>query len=200
MNHHSEHIPCATSLLSLFVASHTTATTVLAIVSIFALFFYRRQHPVNLICLSVFSLLAGLPTVHAASYVDSETVILALANTLVLFACLTVYAFFAKAESFSYLRSFMVTASIFSLCASLLSCFFFAGVPFTYTALTVLSLVIVSAGVIVDVRRIIVKYNSDDYVIACADLYLDLLRLFLQILKLMSKSKGGKSSKKDKKK
>ncbi|KAL0245359.1 hypothetical protein GEMRC1_009438 [Eukaryota sp. GEM-RC1] len=115
-----------------------------------------------------------------------------------LFACLTLYSIFTKPKHFTFIKCFIVAGALFSFFAYFVWYFMFPDVPIMHTGISVVSLLVVAAGVVLKVRRIVVTYNSDDYVMACASLYLDFMKLFVKVAKLLVKMKMKED--KDKKK
>merc|ERR1712217_792559 len=119
-------------------------------------------------------------------------VLMAFALTCVIFIALTVYTLFAG-KNMSYLRGYLVTSLVCLSIAGLLAIF----IPQIRGSIVLSSVgALTFCGYIMfDTWRIEKQFGYDDYIPATIELYLDILNLFLYILRIL-----GYFGKKDKKK
>merc|ERR1711920_1159326 len=116
-------------------------------------------------------------------------VLQAFAITAVLFVVLTAYAL-RSGKDFSYMRGFLVTA---------LSGLVVAGVAGIFFPSIVGSLLLAAIGaltfsgyILYDTWRIEKKFSYDEFIPATIELYLDIINLFLYVLKILVKLQNKK--------
>jgi len=148
----------------------------------------RSAVPRNYCLLLIFTLCEGhLVSIVCNSY-SPETVALALVLTAGIFFVMTGYAMTAKKD---YTISWKLMLAL--ICASLL-----IGVLkffFNSSALEILTcflgIVIACFYILYDTQRLIgnhnCKFDLDDYILAALDIYLNIIKLFLELLKLLDK-------------
>ena len=107
--------------------------------------------------------------------------------TLSTFGVLTAYAWLSKRD-FSAWGGFFVTGLWVIIAASFLNIFFHN--PGIQLWISAVGLFVMSGLLVFDTWRIRNVYGPDDYVMAAVTIYLDLLNMFLFMLKLLS---GGRS-------
>lgn len=118
------------------------------------------------------------------SFYDSTIVLQALFITLGIFLALTLFAFQTKYDFTSwapYLFGTLVGVCIFGFIAA-----FF---PYNHTIEVIYSggvALLFSAYIVFDTQMIMQKYHPDEEVAAAIALYLDILNLFLAILRLLN--------------
>lgn len=121
----------------------------------------------------------------------TDSVLLALAATTAVFGGLTAYAFFTKSDFTGigpYLAAALMALIGFSFVMTLFS-FFFTIPPIMHILYALVGTVLFSLYIVYDTQLIIggksVELGVDEYVFAALNLYLDIINLFLSILKLV---------------
>ncbi|KAJ1885941.1 hypothetical protein LPJ66_009875 [Kickxella alabastrina] len=153
------------------------------ILSMVGLWWKSNSHPANLGFLSAFTLFEAYVVGAATAFYSTSVVLQALAITLGLFAVLTLFTLQSR-----YDFSSMGPILFFALCAVVLVGFVQIFLPFNRTFDLIMAVVIalVFCGYIVyDTYMIMNRMTPDDYVIASLSLYLDLINLFIAILRIL---------------
>lgn len=161
-----------------------------SLITLIAMHRMQKVHPWNAVLLFAFTVFESMTLgVVSAVYFRggmAHLLVEAAALTLLIFFCLTAYVFISK-KDFSFLGGFLFTA----LCV--MTILGFVNIIFGFQA----SYIYLGAGVILfcglilyDTSNIMKKYSYDEYIMACIDLYLDILNLFLYILRLLSSSRN----------
>ncbi|GAA6018547.1 hypothetical protein JCM10207_007213 [Rhodosporidiobolus poonsookiae] len=155
-----------------------------AILAMLGVYWKRHSSPANVLLLGLFTLLEAVTIGSVISYYDSTVVLQAGIATTFVFLGLTLFTLQSKYD-FSNMGTYLYTV---------LLCFFFVGIagifiPFNRTFDMVVAgvgVLIFSAYIIFDTHLLLNRLHVDDWVLACVSLYLDILNLFLQILRLLS--------------
>mmetsp|Transcript_51713 Transcript_51713/g.122512 ORF Transcript_51713/g.122512 Transcript_51713/m.122512 type:complete len:257 (+) Transcript_51713:61-831(+) len=166
--------------------------------SIIGLYFYKTSHPTNLQLLAAFtlfeSMLVGtICAQYQAKGVECAAEGLACANlghliwiawgiTFVIFASLTAFVVFSKID-FSFMGMFLFAGSIIMMGWALISMLFGFQTTFLFGAC---GAALMSGYIIYDTHQIMNRMGPDDYVIACVELYTDIITLFIYILDMLS--------------
>lgn len=142
---------------------------------------YKNEYPTN------YMLLAGFTAVEASlvgtvvTYYKVESIIEAFLLTMVVTVCLTAYTFQSKMDFDRF------NAGIFSLMSILFS-FLFLQIFFPMSGMSrMISVgfaVLYCMYIIYDTGLIMERLTPDEYIIAPAILYMDMVALFLRLLKL----------------
>lgn len=149
-------------------------------------FWVRKNKKWNLTALFTFTSLSGLALspMLRGMIDDGEGLFIPVAFgiTAVIFGGLTWYAHYAK-KDFSYLGGFLYSGLIVLVGAGFAKIFY----PDLFSNLLYSSIgvILFSGFVLFDTSRIIYKYNTEEYVAAAIDLYLDFLNIFLDILLIL---------------
>lgn len=186
--------------VKMFVAQNTWTlylNIVVSVVSVLALTFSRKSYPLNYILLALFTACNSFAIGMLVSMYDTVLVVQAFFLTAVVVIGLTVYAFTAKTD-FKWLNASMT---------SLLGIMFFAGIsqlffrsPLMELGLSVLGAVLFSGFIIYDTQLVMKHISPEDYIIAVLNLYLDIVNLFIKILKLLNALKKEDSNERRSKK
>ena len=151
---------------------------------------FRREFPMNISLTLLFTLLEGVwlsPLIYTMEQRQPGVAVQAAVLTLSTFGVLTAYAFISRRD-FSAWGSFFVVGLWVLIGTSLLNIFFQNQTASIWIAGAT---VLVFSGMLVyDTWRLRNVYGPDDYVIAAVQIYLDLLNLFMGILRLL----GGRRS------
>ncbi|NXJ12647.1 LFG4 protein, partial [Odontophorus gujanensis] len=148
---------------------------------IFALAFYRHQHPVNLYLLfgfvSIFCFLW-----FTVSFYDVSIVLQAFILTTAVFLGLTVYTLQSKRD-FSKFGAGLFACLWILIFSCFLTLFFHS---------EIMELVFAAAGallfcgfIIYDTHVLMHKLSPEEYILAAINLYLDIINLFLNLLRLL---------------
>ncbi|KAJ3059265.1 Transmembrane BAX inhibitor motif-containing protein 4, partial [Rhizoclosmatium hyalinum] len=170
-----------------FVQSNETlfvASCIASLVLIFPLMFYRKVEPLNKYLLAAFTLVEAYTVGVVCAFNDREIVLQATILTFCIFIGLTMFTLQSKMQ-FEGMQPFLFTSLVCLLFAPLSQLFF----PYSH----VLDLVYTIGGgllfcgfIVFDTFMMFEKYTVDEYILAAVELYLDILNLFLRILKLLS--------------
>jgi len=157
---------------------------VLAFVLLLVLIWKRRSHPLNLILLSAFTLTEAVCIGVVVSFYDTVLVLQALLITLGIFLALTVYTL-QSSRDFSGMGPFLYISLWAIVLVGLVQLF----LPFS----TLFDLVVASISAIIfcgyivfDTYNLMHRVSCEEYVMASIELYLDVLNLFLNILRILS--------------
>lgn len=157
-----------------------------------------KEFPTNYILLFVFTLFeAVLVGFVSAAYTAGSVVVCALA-TVFIFLGMTVYAWNTKSDFTGmgpYLFAALLSLIGFGLVISLLS-MFGINIPGANLLYGFCGVLIFTFYIVFDTQLIVGEYHGhkhqfgiDDYVFAALNLYLDIINLFLQLLKLFGEKK-----------
>lgn len=151
-----------------------------------ALFIKRREHPLNLMLLTFFTLAEAYTVGILVSMFDVITVVQALFLTLTVMVGLTVYTFQSKQELSLLLSGLFVGLWILLL----------GGLMQIFIQSTALGLLLCIAGailmcmfIIYDTHMIMYILSPEEYVLATINIYLDIINLFIYILRILAISK-----------
>jgi protein lifeguard len=146
-----------------------------------------RKHPTNLICLAFFTLCEGYLVGAISSYSGADAVIKAVACTLIITTGLTIYAWQTKVD-FTAMGGYMFAATVSLILVGLMCAIFRSQILMNIYA--GLGCLIFSAYIVYDTQLIIGgshhthSFEIDEYVFAALNLYIDIVQLFLFLLRL----------------
>ncbi|GAA5857765.1 hypothetical protein JCM8547_005975 [Rhodosporidiobolus lusitaniae] len=155
-----------------------------AIAAMLATFWKRHSSPANVLLLGLFTLFEAVTLGSTVSYVDSGVVLQALVATSLVFVGLTIFTFQSKYD-FSHMGTYLYAGLLGFFFVSLVGIF----LPYNSTwdiFMAGLGVLLFSAYIVFDTHMLINRLHVDDWVVAVISLYLDILNLFLQILRLLS--------------
>lgn len=148
-------------------------------------FFKSRSYPINLVLLGGFTLCESYGIGMVAATLESEILFQALLLTAVVFIGLTLFAFQTKYDFTSWQGA--ASIGLWVLIGWGFMFMFFpqhsSTVELVYSGLGAL---VFAVYVVIDTQNIMRNYHLEDEVPACIALYLDLLNLFLYIVRLLS--------------
>ncbi|KAG1953125.1 protein lifeguard 4 [Pimephales promelas] len=157
-----------------------------SLILLLALAVYRHQHPINLYLLFGFTLLESLSVATAVSFYEYTIVLQAFVLTSAVFLGLTAYTFQSKRD-FSKLGASLFAGLWILIIASFLRLFFYNDT---------MELVFAGAGallfcgfIIFDTHLLMHKLSPEEHVLASINLYLDIVNLFLYILRILDSMK-----------
>lgn len=173
------------------VVDHPFLTMIAAFVPLIAAQGARTRFPFNVAMVLLFAFAMGVmigPSLIARGGFDSALVTQAATITVGAFGILTLYAFVSRRD-FSAWGSFFVVGLWVLIATSLLNMFF--GNASSSLWLAGGTVLIFSGLLVFDTWRLRNVYGPEDYVVAAVAIYLDLLNMFLAILRILG---GGRRS------
>lgn len=163
----------------------------LMIVSVFgalgfmlATYWKRKSYPANLAFLSAFTVLEAYSISVVTSFYESRVVVQALVLTLGIFVALTLFACQTKYD-FTNWMPYLFGALWFMILFGFVAMF----IPFNSTLETIygaLGALIFSGYILVDTQLVMRHYHVEEEIAAAISLYLDVLNLFLSILRILN--------------
>lgn len=161
----------------------------LSILGLIPLYIYRQKHPLNLVLLGcwtpVFSVTVGM----ACAYYQPAIVLEALVITAAVVIGLTLYAFHAtkRGVDFSFMGPMLSGCLMALIVWSFVQMFWPPG-PVGSTIFALLGAMLFSAYLVFDTQLLIQRYDLDDYIWASLNIYLDVINLFMYILRALGQS------------
>ncbi|XP_015592113.1 protein lifeguard 4 [Cephus cinctus] len=175
--------------VKLFIQQNTWmvgASFFLTLGILIALSVKRKDHPANLILLSAFTLVQAYTVGVIVTMYDKTIVLEALLITLTVVIGLTAYTFQTKRDF-----SFMGFGLFAGLCVLLVG-----GLLQIFVQSTVLELAISIGGallfslfIVFDTQLLMHTLSPEEYILATINLYLDIINLFLHILRALAAAK-----------
>jgi FtsH-binding integral membrane protein len=151
----------------------------------------RRTYPANLLCLAVFAFLEGIaitPLLMRYARIDGPLVVVqAAALSVIIFLAVGTLGYTSQ-RSYAHWIPWML-GGLFALIGVGLLFWFFTASPAMYWLYAAGGTVLFTAFVFVDFTRIRHNFGADDYIPATMEVYLDLINLFLFILRLLGGSR-----------
>jgi len=157
-----------------------------------------RSYPTNYAFLFVFTCLEAVIVGFASAAYTAGSVLACAAATVFIFAGLSIYAWRTDKDFTGmgpYLFGALLSLMAFGFILMLLSCMGIH-IPHAYKLYSLIGVIIFVFYIIFDTQLMIGEYNGhkvqfgiDDYVLASMQLYLDIINLFLQLLRLMGDRK-----------
>ncbi|KAJ5832046.1 hypothetical protein N7474_000357 [Penicillium riverlandense] len=165
----------------------------LMIISIFgalgfmlATYWKRKSYPANLLFLTGFTVLEAYSISVVTSFYDARVVVQALVLTLGIFVALTLFACQTKYD-FTNWMPYLFGALWFMILFGFVAMFmpFNSGVEIAYG---VVGALVFSGYILVDTQLVMRHYHVEEEIAAAISLYLDVLNLFLSILRILNGS------------
>jgi len=155
--------------------------------SLIALHFVQKKFPVNLVLLGLFTLCESIMLSFGLLEFDQGLILQAGEITVTVFVGLTIYTIYSK-EDYSWMGSYLFAGLWVLIFGGILQWLFplpnFFDVVYSWGGALLFSMFI-----IYDTWRLHHQLKVDEYVVACINLYLDFINLFLKILRILSKKK-----------
>jgi len=147
-------------------------------------FWKRKSYPTNLLFLTGFTALEAYSISVVTSFYDSRIVVQALIFTLGIFVFLTIFACQSKYDFTSwmpYLFGGLWILIIFGFMSA-----FFPHNSKVELGYGVVSALIFSGYILVDTQLVMRHYHVEEEIAAAISLYLDIINLFLSILRILN--------------
>ncbi|XP_058794120.1 protein lifeguard 4-like [Phymastichus coffea] len=177
---------CLVDPIELYVANNgwLVMTFFLAtFVLLIALHFKRRDHPTNLILLAGFTVVQACLIGIVVSFYDVLLVLEALFITLTVVIALTAYTFQTK-HDFSAMYSGLFSCLFILMIGGLLQ----IAIPssFMEQLLCIGGAMLFSFFIVFDTQLLMENLSPEEYILATINIYLDIINLFLNILRLLA--------------
>ncbi|CAL8102736.1 unnamed protein product [Calicophoron daubneyi] len=147
-----------------------------------ALVFKKYETPTNYILLMGFTFTESIIVGSAVISYSAAIVFQAVGLTAVVTFCLMLYAMQTKRDFSKWGTGLLITLLILVLAGAIN---ILIGSSMFEFCLSLGGAVIFSMTIIYDTQRIMQHCSPEDYVVACVDLYLDIINLFLYILRIL---------------
>lgn len=149
-------------------------------------FFMARKYPMNLVLLGLFTVVESYMIGFVTAQYDTRIVVQALAITVVLFAGLTGVAMTAKYD-FTKWYKYAFAALFLLLGIGIVQMFvpFSSKMELLYSSLGAF---VFAVYILIDTQLIMNQFHPEDEVIGAITLYLDIINLFLYILRILTES------------
>lgn len=151
-----------------------------------------RQYPYNLVILAMFTALEAVSVGFFCAMYEVQSVLFCLAATATIAGVLTLFAFKTKVDTTSlggYLRAMSLSLFFIGLAG------IFLRVPLLQVAYSIGGAILFSGYIVYDTQLIVggkhqeKRFSIDDYVLAALNLYMDLIRLFMFLLRLFGEQR-----------
>ncbi|KAG6435505.1 hypothetical protein SASPL_100379 [Salvia splendens] len=150
------------------------------------LYIYRQKHPLNMVFLGLFTASMSLTVGVSCANTEGRLVLEALILTSAVVSALTGYTFWAakKGKDFSFLGPILFTSLFILVLTGFIQMVYPLGST-TMAVYSAISAIIFSGYIVYDTDNLIKRFTYDEYIWASVTLYLDVLNLFLTILRML---------------
>ncbi|XP_011090832.1 BI1-like protein [Sesamum indicum] len=147
---------------------------------------YQQKHPLNFVFLGLFTVSLSLTVGMTCANTEGRIVLEALILTSAVVSALTGYTFWAakKGKDFSFLGPILFTSLFILVLTSFIQVFCPLG-PTSVAIYGAIGAIIFSGYIVYDTDNLIKRFSYDEYIWASVTLYLDVLNLFLTILRML---------------
>merc|ERR1739844_217009 len=149
-----------------------------------ALHVKRKETPINLILLAAFTVVEAYTVGVLVTFFDQAVVVQAFFLTAAVVVGLTAFTFQTKRD-FSNIGAALYTGLLILILGGFLQ--IFLGNELTDTAMAVGGALLFSLFIIYDTQMIMTRLSAEEYIMATIQLYLDIINLFIEILKILEK-------------
>ncbi|KAM9313448.1 protein lifeguard 4 [Gastrophryne carolinensis] len=150
--------------------------------TIIALTIYRHQYPVNLYLLFAFTILEAITVGVAVTFYEVSVVIQAFILTTAVFFGLTAFTFQSK-KDFSKFGAGLFAGLWILIIAGFLRFFFYSET--VEIVLAACGALLFCGFIIYDTHLLMHKLSPEEHILASINLYLDIINLFLHILRVL---------------
>ncbi|KAL8171335.1 hypothetical protein V2J09_023139 [Rumex salicifolius] len=155
-------------------------------VLLWPLHIYQQKHPHNFILLGLFTICLSFTVGVTCANTEGRIVLEALILTSAVVCSLTAYTFWAskRGKDFSFLGPILFSCLIILIVTGFIQAFY----PVGSTSVAIyggISAMIFSGYIVYDTDNLIKRFTYDEYIWASVTLYLDILNLFLAILRVL---------------
>ncbi|XP_067023457.1 protein lifeguard 4-like [Acropora muricata] len=150
------------------------------------LMFKRKEHPTNMYLLLAFTLSEAYTIGTLVTFYDQVLVLEAFVLTMATTLALTIYTMQSKRDYSSWGAGLFTLVWIFVLAGFLQ--FFFHSETFELVY-AIAGALLFSAFIVFDTHMLMHKLSPEEYVLASINLYLDIINLFIEILRILDAMK-----------
>ncbi|XP_030576280.1 protein lifeguard 4 [Archocentrus centrarchus] len=161
-------------------------SSLLSLALLLALAVYRHQHPANLYLLFTFTLLEALSVATALTFYEYSTILQALFLTCAVFTGLTAYTFQSKRD-FSKMGAGLFSCLWILIIATFMRFVFHS--DSTDLLLAGAGALVFCGFIIYDTSLLMKQLSPEEHILASINLYLDIVNLFLHILRVLDSMK-----------
>ena len=168
------------------VAQHPFLTLLAVFAPLFMVMRAQHVFPVNIGLVFLFTFAMGVsisPVLYVYGQQQPGLITQAAMLTIGAFGVLTAYSFVSRRD-FSAWGSFFIVGLFVVIGGTLLNAFFFHN-PAAELALAAITVLVFSGLLVFDTWRLRNVYGPDEYVAAAVNIYLDLLNLFMALLRIL---------------
>lgn len=167
------------------------ALLLVSMLALIPLYIYRNSHPQNLVILGLWTCIFSVTVGMACSFYQPEIVLEALLITAAMVCGLTLYAFHAtrRGLDLTFMGPMLFCCLNAMIIWSIIQLFFHPG-PVGRTIFALLGAILFSAYLVLDTQMLISRFELDDYIWAAVTIYLDVVNLFLYILRLLGEQRN----------
>jgi FtsH-binding integral membrane protein len=151
-----------------------------------ALHLNRRNYPANYILLATFTILESITLAFVVTFYDQSLVLEAFLLTMSVTFCLTMYATQTKTD-YSQCGAGLVVCLWLLILAPILQILFHSGTYDLFVSLG--GTAVFSMFIVYDTQMIMHKVSPEEYISATIELYLDIINLFIYILRILKETR-----------
>ncbi|KAH3685894.1 hypothetical protein WICPIJ_003132 [Wickerhamomyces pijperi] len=159
---------------------------ILSVAAMLGAMWKSKEYPTNLILLGAFTLFEGYSIGVVTSLFDTMIVLEAMIITLVIFIGLSLFAFQTKYDFTSWVSA--LNGVLFAMIGVSFIWLFIQPSNLMELVYSGVGALLFSVYIVVDTQLIMRKFNVEDEIPAAIVLYLDILNLFLHILRILAAS------------
>ncbi|XP_041974305.1 protein lifeguard 4-like [Aricia agestis] len=156
---------------------------ILSMVTLFALIAKRKDHPANLYLLAAFTGVQAYTIGVVVSYFDTAVVLQALGITFSVVLTLTLYTLNTKRD-FSFVGYGLVAGLMVLIIGGFVQLFLQSSA--FEIALSFTGAIFFSLFLVFDTQQMMNTLSPEEYILATINLYMDILNLFLYILRILN--------------
>ena len=165
-------------------------SSIFSFVFLIALRCFQSKYPYNLQLLFAFTVCESVTVACIVSQFAADVVVQALVLTTSVVGALTAYTF-RSGKDFGFLGGYLFSGLISLMCWGFLGAVFGFGMGLLYS---LAGAILFSAYIVYDTSRLLHTYTPDEYIEATIQLYLDIINLFIYILRILNDNKRSSSS------
>ena len=164
---------------------------ILTLLTLFACFIFKNEYPLNYICLFAFTMMISITVGIICSVfrqaIGDEVILLSFCLTAFSFVSLTLMTLQSRIQ-FDWLAFPLLIGLLLLILTGCLARVFH--LSFLYMAYSYAGAAIFMIYIVFDTYMITKRLGYDDYIIAAIELYLDIINLFLFILRILASSRN----------
>ncbi|XP_072935608.1 protein lifeguard 4-like [Epargyreus clarus] len=156
---------------------------ILSMGTLFALIAKRRDHPANLYLLAAFTVIQAYTIGVVVSYYNTFVVLQALALTFTVVFALTLFTLNTKRD-FSFIGYGLMAGLCVLIIGGVIQIFLQSSA--FELALSIVGAIFFSLFLVFDTQQMMTTLSPEEYILATINLYMDILNLFLYILRILN--------------